>query len=259
MTNSLPRPIRVMLVNDLQIVLWGLEKLVQSQNPRMELAGSAFDDASAAAIIYETPVDLILIDLDGDIEVDSIAELCSISPARVLALTGSRDFSLHDSAILAGARGVVAKSESIESLLKAIEKVPRRRILDRSRRHQPNLPAPFPTDKARTGNPCPTSCCQPDPTRAANRFRDQQGRRRKRQDDRRTTQYQRKHPTQPSEFDLRQTGDFQPSGALRLRQAEHGHGPAPFLNTTFYPAVTDSCRSGRRVSWASPGPGRTVP
>jgi len=112
-----------MLVNDLRIVLWGLEKLVQSQNPRMELAGSAFDAAGAATIIYQTPVDLILIDLDGDIEVDSIAELCSISPARVLALSGSRDFSLHDSAILAGARGVVTKSEPIESLLKAIEKV----------------------------------------------------------------------------------------------------------------------------------------
>lgn len=123
MKTSKARPIRVMLVNDLRIVLWGLEKLVQSQNPRMELAGSAFDARSAAAIIYQTPVDLILIDLDGDIQVDSIAELCSISPARVLALSGSRDFSLHDSAILAGARGVVTKSEPIESLLKAIEKV----------------------------------------------------------------------------------------------------------------------------------------
>ena len=123
MQNSQRRPIRVLLVNDLQIVLWGLEKLVQSQKSRMELAGSAFDVAGAAEIIYETPVDLILIDLDGDIQVDSIAELCSISPARVLALSGSRDFSLYDSAILAGARGVVTKSEPIESLLKAIEKV----------------------------------------------------------------------------------------------------------------------------------------
>lgn len=123
MKSAQTRPIRVMLVNDLQIVSWGLEKLVHSQNPRMELAGSAFDAAGATAIIYETPVDVILIDLDGDIEVDSIAELCSISPARLLALSGSRDVSLHDSAILAGARGLVAKSEPVASLLTAIEKV----------------------------------------------------------------------------------------------------------------------------------------
>ncbi|MGB8240280.1 MAG: response regulator transcription factor [Azonexus sp.] len=117
------RPIRVMLVDDLQIVSWGLAKLVQTRHPHMELAGLAVDAASASAIIYQTPVDIIVIDLDGDIGVDSIAELSSISPARMLALTASRDVSLHDGAILAGARGIVAKSEPVEALLKAIEKV----------------------------------------------------------------------------------------------------------------------------------------
>ncbi|MFY9723670.1 MAG: response regulator transcription factor, partial [Azonexus sp.] len=116
-------PIRVMLVDDLQIVSWGLAKLVQTRHPHMELAGSAVDAASASAIIYQTPVDIIVIDLDDDIGVDCIAELSSISPARMLALTASRDVSLHDGAILAGARGIVAKSEPVEALLKAIEKV----------------------------------------------------------------------------------------------------------------------------------------
>jgi two-component system nitrate/nitrite response regulator NarL len=123
MRNPNARPIRVMLVNDLQIVMWGLEKLVLGHGPRIELAGSAVDAVAATKLIYETPVDVILVDLDGDIRVDSIAELCAISPARVLALTASRDVSLHDSAILAGARGVVAKGEPVEALLKAFEKV----------------------------------------------------------------------------------------------------------------------------------------
>lgn len=123
MRNPNARPIRVMLVNDLQIVMWGLEKLVLGHGPRFELAGSAVDAAAATRLIYETPVDVILVDLDGDIRVDSIAELCAISPARLLALTASRDVSLHDSAILAGARGVVAKGEPVEALLKAFEKV----------------------------------------------------------------------------------------------------------------------------------------
>ena len=121
--NSQAGPIRVLLLDDLRIVAWGLEKLVQSVFPRMELAGSATDVAGGGAIVYETPVDVILIDVDGDVGIDAITELCSISPARVLALTGSRNVSLHDSAILAGARGVVVKSEPVDSLLKAIEKV----------------------------------------------------------------------------------------------------------------------------------------
>ncbi|HEX9194800.1 MAG TPA: response regulator transcription factor [Azonexus sp.] len=116
-------PIRVMLVDDLLIEAWGLQKLMQTRHPHVELAGSAVDAASASTIIYQTPVDVIVVDLDGEIGVDCIAELSSISPARVLALTASRDVSLHDSAILAGARGVVAKSEPVEALLKAIEKV----------------------------------------------------------------------------------------------------------------------------------------
>ena len=113
-----------MLVNDLQIVRGDWKSWCRARHPRHGTGwfGGRCTPAPAA-IIYETPVDVIVIDLDGDIGVDSIAELCSISPARVLALTASRDVSLHDGAILAGARGVVAKSEPVESLLKAIEKV----------------------------------------------------------------------------------------------------------------------------------------
>ena len=62
---------------------------------------------------------VVLVDLDGAIGIDAIAELCSISPARVLALTVSRDVSVHDGAILAGARGVVTRSAPVASLLKA--------------------------------------------------------------------------------------------------------------------------------------------
>ena len=123
MTNNRTRAIRVMLVSDLPISLWGLEKLLQGAAPEIELAGTAGDCGEATRIIYETPIDVIVVDLDGDIGIDAIAELSSISPARVLALTVSRDLSVHDGAILAGARGVVARSEPVASLLKAIGKI----------------------------------------------------------------------------------------------------------------------------------------
>lgn len=123
MTNHQTRSIRVILVSDLPIALWGLEKLLQDTDPQVELAGSATDCGQAARIIYDTPIHVIVVDLDGDIGIDAIAELCSISPARVLALTASRDVSVHDGAILAGARGVVTRSEPVASLLSAIEKI----------------------------------------------------------------------------------------------------------------------------------------
>ena len=112
-----------MLVSDLPIARWGLEKLLQSTGQEIELAGKAVDCVEATRIIYGTPINVIVVDLDGEIGIDAIAELCSLSPARVLALTVSRDVSVHDGAILAGARGVVTRSEPVESLIKAIEKI----------------------------------------------------------------------------------------------------------------------------------------
>lgn len=117
------KPIRVMLICDHQIVVWGLEKLMQSTLPRLELTSAATDCTAAAQMLATTPVDVILIDLDGSNGVETIAPLSALSEAKVLTLTGSRDIALRDSAVLAGARGVVAKSEPAESLVKAIEKV----------------------------------------------------------------------------------------------------------------------------------------
>ena len=123
MTMPQTKPIRIMLICDHPIVSWGLERLLQSMHPRLELASSVADCTAAALALAATPVDMILIDLDGNNGIETIAPLCALSPARALALTASRDLSLRDSAVVAGARGVVGKSEPVESLVKAIEKI----------------------------------------------------------------------------------------------------------------------------------------
>lgn len=135
------KPIRVMLICDHQIVAWGFERLVQSTHPRLELACATADCTTAAQMLVTTPIDVILIDLDGSNGVETIAPLSALSEAKILTLTGSRDIALRDSAVVAGARGVVAKSEPAESLVKAIEKVPERRTVDRPLRDMPNFPA----------------------------------------------------------------------------------------------------------------------
>ena len=124
-SNRSGQPIRVLLVDDHRSVLWGLEKLIQSERPRMELVGTATTSGEALRILDSAAADVILLDLDlnGESGLLAIPGILARSKAQVLILTGSRDPVLHDNAVLAGARGVVEKGEAAETLIKAIEKV----------------------------------------------------------------------------------------------------------------------------------------
>jgi two-component system, NarL family, nitrate/nitrite response regulator NarL len=118
-------PIRVFLVDDHRSILWGLEKLIESAQPAMAVAGSATNCAGALALLDKAAPDVILLDLDLGSEsgLDAIPRLISGSKAKVLVLTGLRDGSVHDKAVLAGARGVVEKEASAETILTAITRV----------------------------------------------------------------------------------------------------------------------------------------
>ena len=122
---TLSQPIRIMLIDDHRSVLWGLEKLIDSANPKMEVVGTATNSAEALSLIGSISPHVILIDLELNNEngVNIIPKLISLSKALVLALTGTHDLALHDSAMLAGAKGVVEKSETAQTILKAIEMV----------------------------------------------------------------------------------------------------------------------------------------
>jgi DNA-binding NarL/FixJ family response regulator len=100
---------------------WGLERLVQTAQPRMELAGTATSINEALPAMQKYPPDVIVIDVDGVL--DGIDQLHHKSRAKVLVLAGSQNAGLLDQAVLAGVRGVVKQSDSPSTLLKAIEKV----------------------------------------------------------------------------------------------------------------------------------------
>lgn len=120
---SAASPIRVLIVSDLTIVAWGLERLIESRQPAMRLAGAASGVDDALRMAQGAPVDVVLFDLDGRCDSAGIAELLNRGRTRVLALTASRDPEFCDAAILAGASGVVNKSDPTAALLKAVEKV----------------------------------------------------------------------------------------------------------------------------------------
>ena len=124
-----------MLIDDHRSVLWGLEKLIESEKPRMEVVGTATNSVEAFALLETISPDIIVIDLDlnGESGVNVIPTLLSKSSAVVLVLTGTRDLLLHDAAIIAGARGVVDKGDTAGTILRAITKVHQGEVwIDRS-------------------------------------------------------------------------------------------------------------------------------
>ncbi|HEX8989575.1 MAG TPA: response regulator transcription factor [Rhodocyclaceae bacterium] len=122
---SARRPIGVFLVDDHPCVLWGLERLIGGEYPRLRVAGKARSRAEALAAIAEAEADVVLLDLDldGRSSLEFLPELQARSRAQALVLTGTRDLALLERAVALGARGIVGKAEGSEALLRAIESV----------------------------------------------------------------------------------------------------------------------------------------
>lgn len=125
MSHETDKPIGVLLVDDHRSVLWGLERLIESERPRMHTVGKVTSASDAVACADRLNPDVILLDIDLGREsgIDVIPELVQKTKARVLILTGVRDAALHDKAMLAGASGVIGKEEQPDDILKAIAKV----------------------------------------------------------------------------------------------------------------------------------------
>lgn len=119
-------PIRVFLIDDHRSILWGLERLIESGTPPMKVVGSATSHTEALQTLNGTSPDVILLDIDLGKEsgIDAIPRLIeAASTSKILVLTGLRDRTVHDKAVLAGARGVVEKEAPAQTILTAIAKV----------------------------------------------------------------------------------------------------------------------------------------
>lgn len=105
------------------LVSWGLERLVQTASPRLEVVGVAATLAESLPLLERSPPDVVVLDLDGEQAPEAVSELQSRTRAKILVLTGSLDLRMLDRVVLAGVRGVVRKRESPATLLKAVEKI----------------------------------------------------------------------------------------------------------------------------------------
>lgn len=115
-------PARVMLVA-LPLMSWGLERLLEGDHGRWSVVGVVDSAAEGVLRLEQISPDVIVFDLDGEEGTESLAHLQAQTPAKILALTSSRDPALQDSAVLVGARGVVGKYEAPVVLLRALEKI----------------------------------------------------------------------------------------------------------------------------------------
>lgn len=131
-------PIKVMIIDDHATLVWGLDKLINGEKPRMEVVATAGSPDEALAHLqrkdHEVP-DIVLLDLDldGKSGLDLMPHLLQNPLTRVLILTGERKQATLDQAMQKGARGILRKDTSAELVLKAIVKTHEGEIwLDRS-------------------------------------------------------------------------------------------------------------------------------
>ncbi len=117
--------IKILLVDDHKSMLWGLERLIESEQPRMHVVGKASNRAEVFDFLQTAQADIILLDLDlnGESSLDFLEEILQHSQAQVLVLTATQDPAVHQRAMLSGASGVVLKNENAEVILRAIKTV----------------------------------------------------------------------------------------------------------------------------------------
>lgn len=117
--------IRILLVDDHKTMLWGLERLIESEAPALTLVGSAADAAEATSLCASLCPDIVLLDLDlkGSSSLDFLPALVARGNTRVVILSANRDQATLMHAVKLGARGVVSKEAPTEDVLVAVRAV----------------------------------------------------------------------------------------------------------------------------------------
>lgn len=117
-------PIRVFLVEDQNILLWGLQQLIKNNEPQVVLVGSSTNNKDAISTIVAATPDVILLDLDiQDENTLKVSDIVSATRASVLLITRNNDSTVQDKAIFDGGRGILDRHATPEIFLEAINKV----------------------------------------------------------------------------------------------------------------------------------------
>lgn len=120
-------PIRVVLADDHQIVLHGLQQLFERHDD-FEVVAACRDGQSAAAAVESLQPDVVVLDLrmPGQTGLDVLRTLAGRQPEcrRVLLTAAVRDEEVMD-AVKLGVKGIVLKESPPEALLECVRTVAR--------------------------------------------------------------------------------------------------------------------------------------
>ncbi|MEZ4639490.1 MAG: response regulator transcription factor [Caldilineaceae bacterium] len=124
-------PIRLLIVEDHEVVRQGLMALLSSSRYEFDVVGEAADGAQAIEMARALRPDLIVMDLEmphkNGIEATAsiLAENCDI---KILILTSFADPAKTSAAVRAGARGLLHKDASLDDLVRTIRSMARGQI-----------------------------------------------------------------------------------------------------------------------------------
>ena len=125
LTVSKQNSIKVQVIDPHEITLWAIKHLV-SNDDRFEICATASNSSEALKFALAAEPDVIVVEPDLEDDEDGIALITALlekTKAKIIVYTGSRNSAIHDQAVVKGARGVISKTESTDTLLKAIEKI----------------------------------------------------------------------------------------------------------------------------------------
>ena len=117
--------IRILLVDDHQIIIDGLKSLMKSAG-NLVVAGEANNGREALRLLDILKVDIVLMDIDMPVMngIDALKEIKRIKPlTKVIILSMHNESGMIRSLIGLGADGYLLKSTSLDELIRAITKV----------------------------------------------------------------------------------------------------------------------------------------
>lgn len=123
MNNGFLKPIRVLLVEDHQLLLWGLCKLINEHRPVMEVVGVASNQADALQRLPHAAPDLVLMKFQlASMSPDGMLPGELIASCRTLLLVDDASDDNLGRSLRCGAQGVLTRKSSAEEVVKAIDK-----------------------------------------------------------------------------------------------------------------------------------------